>query len=423
MTSPPVVLGLRRNRDFTLLWWGEGVSVLGNATTVVLVPLLAVTGLGAGAGWVGVLTAAAWLPWLLVGLPAGAWIDERSPRRVMIAADLTAAATLISVPLAWFAGALTLPHLATAALLNGVSTVFFRTAYVKLVTAVVDPSQLEAANGRLMGTESAMQIGGQGLAGLLVRLVGAVGGLVVDVVSFLVSAACLWRIHTPDTEQRTAPPEPLVARIRAGITAVVHDPYLRALTVIGGASNFGLTGINTLTVIFCLRSLDLQPSLVGYVLAIGSTGAVVGATVARRISVRWGSGRASTWLLVSSGLSGLLVPLATPDAGVIWFVLGMFALGLSVVAGNVVRGAWRQRYVPAPMLARVVTTTQMINYGTMPAAALTAGVLGESLGLRATLVIMAVINALACASVVATRLGPLRELPTRGDLGTLTAGA
>lgn len=258
-----------------------------------------------------------------------------------------------------------------------------------------------------------MQIGGQGMAGLLVRAVGAAGGLVVDALSFLVSAACLWRIRTPDADHHPEPPEPLVLRIRAGITAVARDPYLRALTLIGGASNFGLTGINTLAVIFCLESLDLRPSLVGYVLALGSTGAIVGAVAVRRISLRWGSGRASTWLFVASGLSGLLIPLATPDIGVTWFVLGMFALGLFVVAGNVIRSAWRQRYVPSTMLGRVITTTQMINFGTMPVAALTAGALGETLGLRTTLAIMATIHALASISILMTRLRPMRELPTQ----------
>lgn len=413
MTTAETIPSLRTNRDFHFLWFGEGVSVLGNATTVVLVPLLAVTGFGAGPGWVGVLTAAAWLPWLVIGLPAGAWIDQRSPRRVMIVADLVSAATLASVPTAWFTGVLTLPHLAAAALINGSCTVFFRSAYVKLVTNIVDPSQLEAANGRLIGTESVMQIGGQGLAGLLVRAVGAAGGLVVDTLTFLVSAVCLWRIRTPDVSPDRKDVEPLRLRIRAGVNLVVRDPYLRALTLIGGASNFGLTGINTLAVIFCLQTLEIGPSFVGYVLALGSTGAVAGALVARRISTWWGSGRASTWLMVASGFSGLLVPLATPGIGTAWFVLGMFALGLFVVTGNVIRSAWRQRYVPTAMLARVVTTTQMINYGTMPIAALSAGALGETIGLRATLAVMATVHVLASVSILATRLRPLRELPSR----------
>jgi MFS family permease len=404
---------LRGNPEFTLLWFGQGISVLGNATTVVLVPLLAVTGFAAGAGWVGVLTAAAWLPWLVIGLPAGAWIDQWPPRTVMITADLVSAAVLASVPITWFLGALTLAHLAVAALTSGACTVFFRSAYIKLITDVVEPSQLEAANARLIGTESAMQIGGQGLAGLMVRAVGAAGGLVADVVSFCVSACCLWRIRTPDAEPHRERPEPLRHRIGAGISAVVGDPYLRALTVIGGASNFGLAAIDTLAVIFCLQSLEISPSLVGYVLALGSTGAVLGAVAAQRISARWGSGRASTWLMVASGFSGLLVPLATPGPGIAWFILGTFALGLFVVAGNVVRSAWRQRYVPAAMMARVITTTQMVNFGTMPIAALTAGALGATIGLRPTLAVMATVHVLASVSILMTCLRPLRELPTR----------
>lgn len=174
-----------------------------------------------------------------------------------------------------------------------------------------------------------------------------------------------------------------------------------------------MTGINTLAVIFCLQTLEIGPSFVGYVLALGSTGAVAGALVARRISTWWGSGRASTWLMVASGFSGLLVPLATPGIGTACFVLGMFALALFVVAGNVVRNAWRQRYVPGAMLARVVTTTHMINYGTMPIAALAAGALGETIGLRATLAVMAAVHVLASISILATRLRPLRELPSR----------
>lgn len=413
MTTAPGRRTLRSNPDFNLLWLGEGVSVLGQGTSVVLVPLLAVTGLGAGPGWIGVLTAAAWLPWLVVGLPAGAWIDRHAPRSVMIAADLVAASAMVSVPVAWFAGGLSLWHLTGAALVNGVCTVFFRTAYVKLVVDVVDASQLEAANARLIGTESAMQIGGQGLAGILVRLVGAAGGLVVDAVSFVVSAACLWRVRTSGVAARESDQQAWGRRMCAGVVEVARDPHLRGLTLIGGASNFGLTGINTLAVIFCLESLDLPPSTVGLVLALGSVGGVLGAVMAQRLSSWCGSGRASTGLLIGSGLGGLLVPVGTPGLGIAWFVLGMFALGLFVVAGNVIRGAWRQRYVPAAVMARVVAASQIVNYGTMPAAALTAGVLGETLGIRTTLVVMASVNAVACASILLTSLGPLRDLPSR----------
>lgn len=418
-THAPVGTAAQRkpNRNFNLLWFGEGVSVLGNATTSVLLPLLAVTGFGAGPGWMGALTAAAWLPWLVIGLPAGAWIDQLDPRRVMIAADLIAAAVLVTVPIAALIDLLSLPQLVIVALANGAATVFFRTAYAKLIVEIVEEQDLEQANGRLFGTESAMQVVGPGVGGVMAQLVTAAGGLLIDVFSFVVSALCLARIR-PHRSMVTHPsprPESLPSRIRAGISYVVHDQFLRTMTLIGGASNFGLTGMMALIVLFLVDTVDLRPSLVGLVLTLGSIGGLVGAAVARRVSARWGSGRASTGLLLLSGPSVLLVPLAGPGPKVIWLIAGLFLVGVFVVAGNVIRAAWRQRYVPAEMMGRAVTTSQVVNYGTMPLAGLAAGVLGEQIGIRPTIAIMAVIHLLACMAILASPLRSMHELPAHSS--------
>lgn len=407
---------LRLNRNFNLLWLGEGVSVLGNATTSILLPLLAITGFGAGPGWMGALTAAAWLPWLVIGLPAGAWVDHLESRRVMIIADLVAASALSSIPLAWLLDVLTLPHLIVVALLNGGCAVFFRTAYVKLIADVVEPVNLEQANARLYGTESAMQVVGPGLGGIMAQVLTTAGGLVLDAVSFVVSAVCLMRIR-PTSPQRAEESaiEPFGARIRAGIAYVARDRYLRTLTVIGGVSNFGLTGYATLLVLFLVEDLQLRPSLVGTVLMLGSLGGLLGAFLARRISQRWGSGRASTALMIGAGPPALLVPLAGPGWNVAWLVAGLFLVGVFVVAGNVVRAAWRQQYVPPLLMGRVITTSQMVNFGSMPVAGVVAGILGETLGLRATIALMALTHAIACISVLATQLRSLRELPLYPD--------
>ena len=130
----------RRNRNFSLLWFGEGVSVLGNATTSILLPLLAVVGVRRGPGWMGRSPPRRGCRGSLIGLPAGAWVDRLPARRVMVVSDLAAAATLASVPVAWLLGVLTLPHLAAAAFCNGVCTVFFRAAYPGLVRQVAPPS-------------------------------------------------------------------------------------------------------------------------------------------------------------------------------------------------------------------------------------------------------------------------------------------
>ncbi|BAK33058.1 putative major facilitator superfamily transporter [Microlunatus phosphovorus NM-1] len=196
-TVDSVAPSIRRalGRSFSLFWFGEGVSLLGAATTSVLVPLLAVTQLSAGPGWMGLLTAATWLPWLVIGLPAGAWMDRSDPRRIMITADLVAAAALASVPVAWWLDALGLAQLLVVALVTGTCTVFFRTGYVKLLPQIVPAGALETANARVFGTESAMQVVGPGVAGLLAQVASAAVGLVGSVLGFCVSAICLARIR------------------------------------------------------------------------------------------------------------------------------------------------------------------------------------------------------------------------------------
>ncbi len=224
-----------------------------------LLPLLAVVSFQAGPGWLGLLTAAAWLPWLVVGLPAGAWVDHLRPRSVMITSDLVAAALVASIPAAHAAHVLTLGQLLAVALGSGVCTVFFRTAYVKLIPEVVAEPELETANARLFGTESAMQVLGPGVAGLLLRTVAAATGLVLDAASFLVSALCLWRVRPRSAPAPEPAPTPLGEQIREGVRFVARDRNLRWLTVIGGLSNFGLTGYAALLVLYLVRDLDVAP--------------------------------------------------------------------------------------------------------------------------------------------------------------------
>lgn len=408
---------LTRNPAFGLLWLGEGVSVVGNATTSALLPLLAVTQLDAGPAWMGLITAAAWLPWLLIGLPVGAWVDRLPARPVMIVANLAAAVSLASVPVAFALGVLTLVQIAVVAMVGGVCTVFFRTAYQVFLPEVVPSGQLEAANARLFGTESAANVAGPGLGGLLAQWLTAALGLALDAATFLWSAVCLWRIRVANPAARPAgPAEPLAARIREGVDLVRRDRYLPWFVGMGGASNFGLTGYGALLVLFLVRDLGLTEAGVGAVLALAGAGGVVGAVVAPFLSARLGSGRASTVLLVVSGPTALLVGAGLPGWGAAISGAGGFLVGLCVVSGNVVRNAWRLRYVPAGLRGRVMTVMQVVNFGTMPVAGVVAGWLGGVLGVRETILLMAAVHCLAAWSVLVSPLARLRELPP-GPLG------
>ncbi|WP_370616944.1 MFS transporter [Mumia sp. Pv 4-285] len=400
---------------FGHLWLGEGASLLGNATSAFLIPVLAVVHLDAGPLWMGLLTAAAWLPWVVVGLPAGALVDRHAPKTVIVTANLLAGAALLTVPVAGWTGRLTLGQLLVVALTTGTAAVFSRTAGIKIVPAVVGPGGLEQANARLLGTESLTHVAGPGIGALLITTVSAATGLLLDVVGFVVSAICMRRVHPRRRADVGITPERLRTQVAEGIRIVRHDRYLGPFVLIGGVSNFGLTGTSALIVVYLVDTLGIDPSYAGLVMMLGSMGGVAGALVATPLARRWGTGRASTGLLVASAPCALLVALAETSRQVGITVAGLVLLGATVVAGNVVRGSWRQRYVPERLMGRVVTTSQVVNYGAMPLAGVTAGLLAHGLGTRPTMLVMAGVHLLASLAVLLTPIGRLAELPAWED--------
>ncbi|MEU1723360.1 MFS transporter [Nonomuraea sp. NPDC005692] len=409
--TPGSRFGLLQHRDFRLLWIGESASSLGSAVTTVALPLVAVTVLGASAFEVSLLSAAAWLPWLLIGLPAGAWIDRLPRRRVMLAADWVSLTAFVSVPLAAVAGRLTVGQLLAVALVAGVAKVFFATAYRAYLPSLVAGHDLLEANAKLQGSEQVANLMGPGLAGLFAQLLSALGGLVVDAVTFAVSALCLSRIRhaepVPERSRRRLLPE-----IREGARTVAHDPLLRGNTLYGCVANLALTGYQSLLVVFLVGEIGVSPGVTGVLIAATSLGGVVGAAVARRMATRFGSARAT--LLGKAGLApvGLLIPLADQGVGLVVFVMAGVVIVAGIVAGNVVFSGFVQAYVPDALMGRVSTSVQVVNFGAIPLGAVLAGALAEAFGVRAALWAMLAVFALSGLILLASPLRRLRDLPT-----------
>ena len=166
----------------------------------------------------------------------------------------------------------------------------------------------------------------------------------------------------------------------AGIRFVAHDPYLRVMTVFGAASNIGLTGYQAVLVVFLVRSAGLPPGLVGLLIGLASLGGIVGATIATGLARRVGTARAMLLAAVGTGPPALLIPLAGPGLKAVWLLLGGVVISLAVAVGNVVKGSFRQTYTPGALLGRVTVSMQLLNYGTIPLAAVLAGALGAAYG-------------------------------------------
>ncbi|MEV4351039.1 MFS transporter [Actinoplanes sp. NPDC049596] len=224
---------------------------MGNALTATAFPLIAVLALGAGPLETGLLAAALWTPWLVAGLPVGAWVDRVRRRPLMIACNLVSAGMLLSVPAAYRAGVLGFGQLLVTAVVTGTTTVFFATAYQVYLPTLVGPADLIEGNAKVQGSEAATRVIGPGAGGLLTQWVGPVAGVLVDAVSFLVSAVCLLLIRTPEpAPRRPDRQEPLRRQIVEGFRFVVRDPYLRTILLWGAALNLALNGWQAVQVVY-----------------------------------------------------------------------------------------------------------------------------------------------------------------------------
>ncbi|MFJ4478871.1 MFS transporter [Streptomyces xanthochromogenes] len=404
--------GVFAQRDFRLLWTGETVSGLGNSITVVALPLIAVEALDASSTAVGLLAAAMWLPWLLVGLPVGAWVDRTRKRPLMIACDLVSVSALVSIPVPAWLDVLTFRHLVVVALLCGTAAVCFNTAYHAYIRMVLEGRDLLEGNAKLQGSEAAAQVAGPGVSGLLGQAFGAVTALVADAVTFLVSAVCLKRIRMIEPE--SAPDEeraPLRRQIIEGLRFVGRDRYLRPMVTWGAVINMALMGYQAVQVVFLVRTVGLNPAMVGLLLTSGSAGGIVGALVANRISRRFGTGRGLLLLQVATAPFVLLLPMTTPGPGLLLFAMGAFLVGIGISVANVVVGSFRQTYCPPHMLGRVVATAMMINHSTIPLGSLLGGVLGDALGYRSAMWIMTGVVALSWLILAASPMRHQHDLP------------
>ena len=409
---------LWRERRFVTYWAGQAVSQLGDRVSELALPLTAVTVLGATATQVGLLTAAVWLPNLLA-LVMGSWVDrQHRRRRVLVATDLLRAALVLTVPAAHAVGLLTLPQLFLVALLVGTAATLYQSAWQPFFVTLVPRERYVEANGLLSSTRSMSFVAGPALGGALVQLFTAPFALLVDGVSFLVSAALLNRVQvTERPAQRVAAREPLRQRVGEGLRIVLRHPYLApALRCVTWVNLFTFM-VSAVVLVFASRTLGLSAGTIGLALGLGALGGVVGALVAGRVA-RWiGTGRTiavgAVLFTLPLGLLALAGRGGAPPAAVLAAVEAVSGFGVMLFDVNL--NAVQAVVTPDAVRGRVVGAFTSINYGIRPLGAVAGGLLADLVGVRPTLVVGGVGGALAVLWLLGTPLVRVRsvdELPT-----------
>jgi len=303
-----------------------------------------------------------------------------------VASDIARAVLLATIPLAALFGVLTITQLVIVSLLSGVARVFFDVGYQSYIPSVLGRNRVLAGNSSLEMVRASGQVVGPGIGGALVALLGAASVILVQSLTFAVSAVALLAIRSNEAVVPRPELRPrLWPQIREGLSFVARTRMLRATALASATGNFSFAVASAVNMIFLARSLSLSPAIIGMVIAVGSVTAMLGAALTPMLSRRVGSARIIWLSLVVTGPLALSVPFAQPGWLVLLVVVGMAAGEFGQIVYAITNVSLRQRFCPERMLGRVTATMRFLIMGLFPLGALTGGVLGELVGPRATL--------------------------------------
>ncbi|UVJ38432.1 MFS transporter [Arthrobacter sp. CJ23] len=406
---------LWRDSNFLRFWSGQAASQFGTQLGQLVFAVLAVDLLSATEFEVGALGASALAAFLVIGLPAGAWVDRWLKRRTMIAADLIRMAAIASLPLLWWSGTLQIWHLFVVSAVLGAATVFFDVAYQSYIPVLVPAANVPQANSKLEATAQIARIGGPAAGGGLLLLVSAPLILAGEALGYLFSA--LFLLATKDGERRAPVQErrPLAHEVREGLSFVFRHPLISRIVVCTAGVNFFTTLALTLFPVLVLRTLDLGAHNMGVIMAVGAAGGLVGAVSAPKVAAWLGEGTVIPLGSLLSAVFLALVPLSVfaPSqlAAAVMLVIAEFGFGFGVLIYNIMQLSMRQRVCPPRLLGRMNASIRFVVWGVMPLAALASGVLGSWLGVTTTMWIGVAGSLACCAPVWFSPLRRMKKLP------------
>ncbi|MEV4355237.1 MFS transporter [Nonomuraea sp. NPDC049625] len=382
---------LAGERDFRRLWAGTTVSQLGSGVSMVALPVVAITVLDASAFQVALLSVIQAVTIVVVAFPAGRYIEFRAKRPVMIWSDIAKCILLFSIPIAAFSGLLTFAHLCVAALGNAAGQIASSGAAQAHLKALVPAERLMSANSRLESTRWLSVLVGPSLAGPLIGVLSAVGALIVDAVSFVVSAWSIRSLRTPEPPPPAPEPSPSRrAELFAGWGFVRGHPVLRRMfaswLVFAGASAMA----TPLSSLFYLRDLGFTPWQYGLLMGLPSLGGFLGARLTPRLSRRFGMVRGLWWVSLWRGPWYALIPLASPGtAGLLLCGSGFAGVLFFSGLANSTMTTYRQLGTPDHLLARVSTLWIFATNVTQPLFIAFGGLVASTLGTRTGLFLVA----------------------------------
>jgi MFS family permease len=413
---------LLRDRTYRRLWSSTLISSFGSQVSLLALPLTAAILLQASPTQMGLLTAMEIVPFALFSLPTGVWLDRVRKLPVYVVGELTTAAVVACVPLAWWLGALSMPFMYVVAFVIGAVNTTAGTASQIVLTQLVERERLVEGHARNALASSTAEVVGPGAAGLLIRFTGAPLALLANAALMVASAAILRGIHVPREERQAR--APFWRSMRSGLDFVAQRRLLTTMAVAVGLWQFCYQATLAVQILFATRMLGLSERAVGLSYVALGGGTILASAFGHRMVRHIGPGPALVLGFAVCAVGWLILALAPlGELGVAAFALMLFLYGVGAVLIFINFLALRQAVTPAPMLGRMTSTMRWLILLPAGPGALFGGWIGERFGLRATLLFSAGCTLLlALAAWRQPVIRALRTLPGV-DTGLLYADA
>ncbi|QCT04331.1 arabinose efflux permease family protein [Paenibacillus algicola] len=377
------------DRNFLKLWTGQSLSMFGSQITAMALPLIAALSLKSSPLQMGILHAVEYAPFLLFGLVAGVWVDRLPKRPLLIAADFSRAALLMSIPILAWVGLLNFFYVCLVAFVVGVCTTFYSIGYQSILPYMLRKDLLVDANAKMELSRSAAGVTGPGLSGLLVQWLSGAVAIVLDAFSFLISGLLTCRVQVDEPPRQVKPSllSGLSREIGEGMRLVFQNHYLRSIAACSATFNFFYNMILAVIIVYTTRTLGFSPAEIGLVMTLGSLGAVLSVVFSGRLVARFGLGPVIAGSALGQGLGFLFLfgAAGTKTAAFLMILLSMFIVSLTTTVYNVAQISFRQSITAPDMLGRMNATMRFVVWGVIPLGALSGGALGTWIGLYETI--------------------------------------
>lgn len=385
---------LLRNGDFRRYWSSAIINGFGSYVSALAIPLCAVLLLKASPAQMGMMGAAAALPFALLGLPAGVFLDRNRKLPILLASKAVQAMSLASIPLAWWLGLLTVQWLYAVSFITGSCGVVGGGAEVVFLTNMIGRDKLTDAQSKFTATDSAARLLAPGFAGVLIQWLTAPYAVLLNAIGFIVSIALLRNVKASDPKPPPSNKHPL-RDIQDGILFIWRHSLLRALALASGCWHMLFYGFAALHVIFATRELGMSAGMLGVAQMIGGIGVLASSLLLKPLNKRYGPTGA---MLIGMGLCAFaytvtpLIPanlFGYPLASAIACATMSFFLDCGVMLFLMPYTTLRQQVTPDEYLGRMVSTMRFLTVSVAPLGALTAGYLGEHFSVRTGLACVA----------------------------------